>query len=161
MRLLELFDKPLPYTIEQHSQFDYEAFFDVGDTAYNVSMELYPVFEYITPKEVETSYESASKVFQHIIDNSTKDDWIMIVQFQDDEGNTNVTGKGNQFLVFGSVFHIITTVMNAREPKWLMMSAEEPNRARLYDRMIRRYVGNNILRYNSPYGEHNFMVQVR
>lgn len=160
MRLVELFDKPLPYTLEQHSQLDYEAFFDVGDTAYNVSMELYPVFEYITPTEIETTYESASKIYQHIVDNSTHDDWLMIVQFQDDEGNTNVTGKGNQFIVFSSVFHIIRTVMDAREPKWLMMSATESNRVRLYDRMIRRYVGNNILKYGTPFDQ-QFVVQVR
>lgn len=161
MRLFELFNNPVQYTLEQHNQFDYEAFFDIKDWQYNLGMELYPVHEYITPKDLAEHFGEALEVFEYVVNNSTKDDWIMIAQFQDEEGNTHITGKGNQFLVFGTVGHILKTVIDAREPKWLLMSAAELNRARLYDRMIRRYLSNTIFHYESPVGDTNFMVQLR
>lgn len=161
MRLFELFDKPLQYTLEQRSRFDYEAFFDVKGWQYNLGMEIYPVHEYFTPRDLAQHYGEALQVFEYVVNNSTKDDWIMIAQFQDEEGNTHVTGKGNQFLVFGTVGHILKTVIDAREPKWLMMSAAELNRARLYDKMIRRYLSNEILKYESPGRDVNLMVRLR
>jgi hypothetical protein len=82
-----------------------------------------------------------------------------MVEFERDE-NMEITGEGNALRVFATVLTAMQQFIAKRKPARLNFSAEkedDPNgsRARLYDRMVQRYVsgtGYNLIRKDVPGG---------
>jgi hypothetical protein len=169
MRLLELFDKQVPYKLSQQSEHEYLAEFTVGEVEYAVFMEAYPVRQYLNPEFSKTvgndnAYEAEMQVFQ----NSTPRDTVLSVEFIGKSkdiryGTTKILGTGNQFLVFSTIVKIIQEVASKTRPKWIMFSAEEQSRIKLYHRMIKTLTKNEPLTYRGGYGgepELNFIARL-
>lgn len=162
--MMELFNRVLPYQLEQKMQDFYQANFGIGGVEYEVFIEFEPAMPALESlvgewdnkdEEIEELVAAAKAV-------SGPDDNLMYVQFQNHHGETETTGTGNEFVIFSTVMHIVNVVRKAHDPEWMVMSAKEANRASLYDKMIKRMVSqNNIFYYPSPDMDTNFLVRLK
>lgn len=170
MRLVELFDKPVQYTLKHISDHEYRAHFIVGEVKYDMSIDCFPVRQYINPEFSKTvGNDTAYDAEKFIIDNSTPRDQIIAVEFIGRRpgqafGSTTILGTGNQFVVFSTVITAIKEVISKTNPKWVMFSAEEQSRIKLYLRMAKALSKGEPLIYRGGYGgepDVNFVVRLR
>lgn len=116
MLLRELFDKPVAYEWTSQGDESWEAEFIVGEVMYEFLAYMsnpYPEEHEDAEVEIEFYHRTETGVPTH-----------------------KVSGVGNQHQVFATVVAIMAEFLKARKPDILIFSAAEPNRAKLYKRMI-------------------------
>lgn len=112
MKLFELSNKPLPYTVLDNNQRDFRALFNVEK------------LEYIVDIEVMKNGEGIVRAY---IDFSTY-------------GSTIITGSGNQFLVFSTVLKILKDYLSLKPLITELIfygAASEPSRITLYTKILK------------------------
>ena len=122
MLLRELFDKPTPYEWTSKDPHQWTAEFEINNIKYEFVAYIpnpYPEED----DEVEIEIE-----FFHRLPNGAP--------------TFKVSGVGNQHQVFTTVVDIIKDLIDQTKPDVIIYSATEPNRARLYHRMLTRLLPN-------------------
>jgi len=157
MRLLELFDRVLPYEVKQTSPHEFDATFAVENIKYHVHIELQQVYAFLNPEFYRTiGNDAAFEAEKEILDDSFRDDEIIAVEFTattpGSRPSTDPTGTRNEFLVFSTIVNIIKEIIRKVSPKWVMCSGDSPARAKLYYRMIKTLTRSNPIAYTGGYG---------
>lgn len=117
MKLLELFDKPLPIEIDSLPGGDIGRF-TINDMTYMVSFMI---------STTKTKMKAAEVVFSAI--------------YTDESGNKvvahNKTDSGNELQVFSTVVHFVKKCANVSKPDAIVFTARlgEPSRVKLYTRL--------------------------
>ena len=120
--LRELFDRPIPYEWTSKDPYQWTAEFDINDIKYEfVATILNPYPEEDEEVEIEIEFFHRSQRGVPIF---------------------KVSGVGNQHQVFTTVVDIIRDLINQAKPDVIIYSATEPNRAKLYHRMLARLLPN-------------------
>lgn len=122
MLLQEVFSSVAPYSWTEQSPDSYEAEFMVEDAFYRVSFLL------IKQEWYKSDFWNAQFI---LVNGKTRDE----------EGNVGygIEHTGNAGIVFGTVIHIIKDFINKTQPKLIKFEAKEPNRQRLYSKMLRLF----------------------
>lgn len=118
MKLKELFDKPVPYEWTTQSDETWNAEFDIGPVHYEfiaLVSNPYPDEDEDVEIEIEFFHRTERGVPTH-----------------------KVSGVGNEHILFATVVSIMRDVITNMKPDTIIYSAAEPNRARLYKRMLSR-----------------------
>ena len=122
MLLRELFDKSVPYEWTSQDHEHWYAEFNIGDISYEfVANILNPYPE--DDEEVEVEIE-----FFHRTPGG--------------QPTFKVSGVGNQHVLFTTIIEIIRDMITNLKPDGIIYSAAEPNRAKLYERMLARLLPN-------------------
>lgn len=118
MYLRELFDKPVSYEWVKRDNESWDAEFDIGLVHYEFIAQVvnpYADEDEEVEIEIEFFHRTARGVPTH-----------------------KVTGVGNEHMVFSTIVSIMHDVILNMKPDVIIYSAIEPNRAKLYDRMLSR-----------------------
>jgi hypothetical protein len=88
-------------------------------------------------------FEIDGKEFEFIAYSEIPDRWL--INFYDSSGETEITGKGDQFKVYSSVIQIIKKFIKDVKPKVFVFPAKERSRIKLYDKL------SQMIAKQSPY----------
>ena len=139
MKINELFQQPQPYSLIQDD--DSKVYkFSAGDQTYKVT--IYPNYFLETKREIDMVFGDGA--FEKI---GGPVEYAELYFSMSDVGRENytmrMTGKGNQYVVFSTVWQIIqdTFIDNPEMPDVLRFSAEagEQSRIKLYQHILKRF----------------------
>lgn len=118
--ITELFDSPVPYTWYSQDEESWEAEFDIGDVHYEFVTGLYT--------NEDDGYTEAEIEFFHRNERGAP--------------THQITGVGNEHQVFATIVAIMSELLSNVKIDTIIYSAKEPNRVRLYNRMIAKLLPN-------------------
>lgn len=65
-----------------------------------------------------------------------------VVDFEFEVANTkSVSGGGDQYAIFNTAIHAVETYLKTKQPEYITFSAKEPNRFRIYSKLVNKLVG--------------------
>lgn len=117
MLLHEVFNQPVQWKWEKKQQLEWYAVFQVGPIVYDFD---------------------AKRMFES--ENQPMNAWSILFGPQEEKDSQvryKVLNTGNQQQVFATVVDILKDFIKTRDPNILVLDAEEENRNRLYNRMLR------------------------
>lgn len=118
MYLRELFDKPVAYEWTYKDDYQWVAEFDIEKVHYEFIADI------INPYPEDDEEVEAVIEFFHRTERGVP--------------THKISGVGNEHVVFATIVKIIREYITTAKPDVIIYSADEPNRAKLYDRMLAR-----------------------
>lgn len=121
MKLRELFDNPVPFTVESSHDYGYEASFKVGDEEYTY-----------------TAYMGDEEENQREYPGDEREAEIEFCKIVDGYCDQGISKGQNPHQVFSTVVSITRDLMSKHPVMALIFSAKEDNRKNLYLRMAKK-----------------------
>jgi len=115
--------------------FDAAASFDVKGKQYTVTFSEDHINELLGLPDSSYFDDEDEDNETHNLDNEIVVEISFVLESQ--AGTPDITGTGDEFLVFGTVLTIIRQYLSAKPPPYIAFNAKEKSRIKLYDRLSR------------------------